>query len=233
MNLPNEQCCEGLPCLIQGAKPSFMWRILHFLFSWWGFCVTLRAASGVQCLVLHHSPCLAYSGPWCDAAACRRGRRRRERQTCSFTAISLLHSTTARVGWRQGSEQLREGEIRSKIEKACVCAWIAPPHPLHKTYDQACCDLPIFDDSMCPCGNTLFRREITDPFALAWIQKIHWHPLIMALVMEPISKWTPKQVLDWMKGKHACFPLLAPGNLSECEDMGCVCTVRLLHLALV
>ncbi|TNN60971.1 Connector enhancer of kinase suppressor of ras 2 [Liparis tanakae] len=22
----------------------------------------------------------------------------------------------------------------------------------------------------------------------------------MALVMEPISKWTPKQVLDWMKG---------------------------------
>lgn len=23
----------------------------------------------------------------------------------------------------------------------------------------------------------------------------------MALVMEPISKWTPKQVLDWMKGK--------------------------------
>ncbi|KAJ7995921.1 hypothetical protein DPEC_G00231720 [Dallia pectoralis] len=27
----------------------------------------------------------------------------------------------------------------------------------------------------------------------------------MALVMEPISKWTPKQVLDWMKGLDDCL----------------------------
>lgn len=27
----------------------------------------------------------------------------------------------------------------------------------------------------------------------------------MALVMEPISKWTAKQVLDWMKGKICCM----------------------------
>lgn len=30
----------------------------------------------------------------------------------------------------------------------------------------------------------------------------------MALVMEPISKWTPKQVLDWMKGNIEWILLL-------------------------
>nr|XP_041572065.1 connector enhancer of kinase suppressor of ras 2 isoform X3 [Taeniopygia guttata] len=29
--------------------------------------------------------------------------------------------------------------------------------------------------------------------------------LMMALVMEPISKWTPKQVVDWMKGLDDCL----------------------------
>lgn len=36
----------------------------------------------------------------------------------------------------------------------------------------------------------------------------------MALVMEPISKWTPKQVLDWMKGTF-----FLPKKKSESEKI--------------
>lgn len=32
---------------------------------------------------------------------------------------------------------------------------------------------------------------------------------MMALVMEPISKWTPKQVVDWMKGTIICYHVLS------------------------
>lgn len=39
----------------------------------------------------------------------------------------------------------------------------------------------------------------------------------MALVMEPISKWTPKQVVDWMKGRIAyCRVLSALRILAIC-----------------
>lgn len=31
----------------------------------------------------------------------------------------------------------------------------------------------------------------------------------MALVMEPISKWTPKQVVDWMKGMIIYYHVLS------------------------
>lgn len=31
----------------------------------------------------------------------------------------------------------------------------------------------------------------------------------MALVMEPISKWTPKQVVDWMKGMIISYHVLS------------------------
>lgn len=62
----------------------------------------------------------------------------------------------------------------------------------------------------------------------------------MALVMEPISKWTPKQVLEWMKGKHVhVFPLIISISLVRIcqinlnERIVCVCTVRLLRLVFV
>lgn len=39
----------------------------------------------------------------------------------------------------------------------------------------------------------------------------------MALVMEPISKWTPKQVVDWMKGRIVyCRVLSVLGILAIC-----------------
>lgn len=29
-------------------------------------------------------------------------------------------------------------------------------------------------------------------------------PVPMALIMEPVSKWSPSQVVDWMKGNARC-----------------------------
>ena len=29
-------------------------------------------------------------------------------------------------------------------------------------------------------------------------------PVLMALIMEPVSKWSPSQVVDWMKGNARC-----------------------------
>lgn len=28
--------------------------------------------------------------------------------------------------------------------------------------------------------------------------------MLMALIMEPVSKWSPSQVVDWMKGNARC-----------------------------
>ncbi|KAM8848668.1 connector enhancer of kinase suppressor of ras 2 isoform 2-T3 [Synchiropus picturatus] len=47
----------------------------------------------------------------------------------------------------------------------------------------------------------------------------------MALVMEPISKWTPKQVLDWMKGLDDCLQQYVKSF--EREQMG---GEQLLHI---
>uniref|UniRef100_A0A674PRC3 Si:ch211-26b3.4 n=1 Tax=Takifugu rubripes TaxID=31033 RepID=A0A674PRC3_TAKRU len=47
----------------------------------------------------------------------------------------------------------------------------------------------------------------------------------MALVMEPISKWTPKQVLDWMKGLDDCLQQYVKNF--EREQMG---GEQLLHI---
>uniref|UniRef100_A0A668VY20 Uncharacterized protein n=1 Tax=Oreochromis aureus TaxID=47969 RepID=A0A668VY20_OREAU len=47
----------------------------------------------------------------------------------------------------------------------------------------------------------------------------------MALVMEPISKWTPKQVLDWMKGLDDCLQQYIKSF--EREQMG---GEQLLHI---
>lgn len=48
----------------------------------------------------------------------------------------------------------------------------------------------------------------------------------MALVMEPISKWTPKQVVDWMKGMIIYYRVfivctLDPRNLHICSCILC------------
>lgn len=39
----------------------------------------------------------------------------------------------------------------------------------------------------------------------------------MALVMEPISKWTPKQVLDWMKGNVGSI------HYAKADDVNAAC----------
>lgn len=41
----------------------------------------------------------------------------------------------------------------------------------------------------------------------------------MALIMEPVSKWSPSQVVDWMKGEEGCRDCAVPSLITPAPQV--------------
>lgn len=84
--------------------------------------------------------CIMSGGP-CDAAARRAGGKRRGEGSLSLCThrIYFSHRTSY---WREGTRggaRVRERESEcARVSR--VCAWIAPPHPVHRFCRRPCSD---------------------------------------------------------------------------------------------
>ena len=92
---------------------------------------------------------------WCCSEA--GGRKKEERGGVAPSPRAHRIHFSQRAGcWREGTrererERVREGERRAERERererarvcvrvSCVCAWIAPPHPVHRFCRRPCSD---------------------------------------------------------------------------------------------
>lgn len=102
---------------------------------------------------LHHSLVCIMSGGPCDAAARRAGVKKKRRGEGSLHPLapteSTSHSARAAGGKAREKERERESErereesgerVRVCVRVSCVCAWIAPPHPVHRFCRRPCSD---------------------------------------------------------------------------------------------
>lgn len=157
--------------------------------------------------------CIMSGGP-CDAAARRAGGKRRGEGSLSLCThrIYFSHRTSY---WREGTRggaRVRERE-RVSVRVSPVCA--RGLH--HRIPFTVSAGGHALMERITPTSR-YFPSDSLDTMAFQmWLTgrlcRLHWALRrssrrdcdTMALVMEPISKWTPKQVLDWMKGTFCIF----------------------------
>lgn len=162
------------------------------------------------CCALHHSLVCFMSGGPGDAAARRAGGTSVRGGLAPSPRALRIHFSQSAGSWREGTreqrERGREREREGEGGRECVCASECVRGLHHR--------IPVFTVSAgvhapverMSAESFSFRPGVCSApsvqmWPFLWRRSPRRHRDTMALVMEPISKWTPKQVLDWMKGK--------------------------------
>lgn len=119
-------------------------------------CVLKAGGKGGQILpiwyALHHSLVCIMSGGPCDAAARRAGGKEERGGVAPSPRAHRIHFSQRAGCWREGTRERekeresegktggREGKESVCVRVSCVCAWIAPPHPVHRFCRRPCSD---------------------------------------------------------------------------------------------